>query len=369
MAKKKNKSKCCCGYFDVREFGARGKDSTDDTAAIQAAINAAYAAGGGIVCFSSGVFNVSETLKFGSSVIFQGAGAGATLIKSNLAAAVFQPKDPGARHYFVHFRDLKIDNTTKDNANSIGIDFTNVSLGEIRNVFVTNVETGILLCREAYYNDFFSPIIIHAMTGIKMIGGANENRTLGGKIDHVQVGIMLDSVSNPQIHATSFENFTTGVEIGPTIVVSPKIIGCRFENTSLSGTGITISATTQAGVIIGPYFVNLAIPIQDNATNTNILANRNWKIGGGTGVKKHLSVQQTIDFPGLSAHSTHDEFIAMSGLAATDSVLVTPHASIEAGLMVMGTAAVGGVRVRVANLTDATINLPSQGFTIDVWQH
>lgn len=353
----------------MQAFGAKGDGKADDTAAIKKAI-AALPANGGIVCFPPGIFKVSETLKFGSSVIFQGAGArAATVIKSNLQAAVFQSKDSRALHYSVHFRDLKIDNTTKDNANGIGIDFTNVKLGGIRNVYVLNAETGILLSHQAYYNDFFSPIIMQAMTGIKMIGGANENRTFGGKIDHVQVGIKMDSVTNPQVCSTSFENFSIGIEMGPANVVSPKVIGCRFENTSLSGIGIAISAKTQAGTIIGPYFWNVATAIQDNATNTNILADRNWKISGGTSVKKHLSLQHTIDFPPLSAHSTHDEFVMMSGLSATDSVLVTPHDAIEAGLMVMGIAAAGGVRVRLANLTDTVINPKSQRFTIDVWQH
>ncbi|MGH7599550.1 MAG: glycosyl hydrolase family 28-related protein [bacterium] len=369
-SKSRSSGKCPCGFVDVQAFGAKGNGKADDAPVIKQAI-AALPANGGIVCFPPGIFKVGETLKFGSSVVFQGAGARATVIKSNLEAAIFQSKKPSERHYFVHFRDMKIDNTAKANANSIGIDFTNVSLGGIRNVFVTNVETGILLRRKAYYNDLFSPIIIQAITGIKMIGGANENRTFGGKIDQVRVGIIMDSVSNPQIHSTSFENFGIGIEMGPAKVASPKVIGCRFENSSPSpsGTGIAISSKTQAGIIIGPYFWNVQTVIQDNATNTNILADRNWKISGGTSVKKHLSVQQTIDFPPLSAHSTHDELIAMSGLAATDSVLATPHASIEAGLMVMGIAAAGGVRVRMANMTGAAINPQSQRFTIDVWQH
>lgn len=47
------------GWFDVRAYGARGDGSTDDTAAIQAAIDACATAGGGTVYFPLGVYKVA----------------------------------------------------------------------------------------------------------------------------------------------------------------------------------------------------------------------------------------------------------------------------------------------------------------------
>lgn len=64
----------------VKDFGAVGDGVTDDTAAIQAAINACYSAGGGYVTFPSGTFLTSNTtLKAG--VQLEGKGAYATTIK------------------------------------------------------------------------------------------------------------------------------------------------------------------------------------------------------------------------------------------------------------------------------------------------
>lgn len=50
------------GWFNVTTYGATGDGTTDDTVAIQAAIAAAEAAGGGVVYFPSGVYVVGGAL-------------------------------------------------------------------------------------------------------------------------------------------------------------------------------------------------------------------------------------------------------------------------------------------------------------------
>jgi hypothetical protein len=72
-------------YVDVRAYGAAGDGTTDDTAAIQAAITAAAAVGvttfGTIVFFPAGVYKVSSTLTVpaGKYVSFLGVGRTSTL--------------------------------------------------------------------------------------------------------------------------------------------------------------------------------------------------------------------------------------------------------------------------------------------------
>ena len=55
----------------VKDFGAKGDDATDDTAAIQAAIDYIEAANGGIVYFPAGIYRVSAS---GTTPIYNGQG-------------------------------------------------------------------------------------------------------------------------------------------------------------------------------------------------------------------------------------------------------------------------------------------------------
>ena len=58
----------------VKDFGAVGDGVTDDTAAIQAAINATQTAGGGIIFVPLGAYKISSTLTItGNGVVLQGA--------------------------------------------------------------------------------------------------------------------------------------------------------------------------------------------------------------------------------------------------------------------------------------------------------
>lgn len=66
--------------ISVTTFGARGDGITNDTAAIQAALNAAAAAGGGVVYMPPGTYKITTTLTVSSNVKLQGAGKSLTTI-------------------------------------------------------------------------------------------------------------------------------------------------------------------------------------------------------------------------------------------------------------------------------------------------
>ena len=75
--------------YDVSTFGAQGDGTTDDTASIQAAINAANAAAGGTVVFPGGNFLITGPLIMYSRIVFRGAGIRATVIKKGPRAFAY----------------------------------------------------------------------------------------------------------------------------------------------------------------------------------------------------------------------------------------------------------------------------------------
>jgi polygalacturonase len=50
-------------YFDVRDFGASGDGTADDTASIEGALDAAMESGGGTVVFPTGTYRVTNELE------------------------------------------------------------------------------------------------------------------------------------------------------------------------------------------------------------------------------------------------------------------------------------------------------------------
>ncbi len=124
--------------FNVRDFGAKGDGVTNDQAAIQAAINAAFQAGGGVVEVPGGVYMIgvggpSEgdgPIELLSNVTLQGAGMGVTVLKlmdnvtQNINGFVRTPADEVVQN--VQLLDLTLDgnraaNTFKANAFLCGV--------------------------------------------------------------------------------------------------------------------------------------------------------------------------------------------------------------------------------------------------------
>lgn len=71
------------GGFNAKAFGAKGDGTTDDLTALQAAADAAYAAGGGIIELPIGTFIVSDTLEVPTSVSFNGGLGWGSIIKAS----------------------------------------------------------------------------------------------------------------------------------------------------------------------------------------------------------------------------------------------------------------------------------------------
>lgn len=81
-------------YDVIAVYGATGNGATDDTAAIQNAINDAEAAGGGVVFFPKGIYKISSTLTVTkSNVQLEGTGSGSIVAMATSTGAVIKIGD------------------------------------------------------------------------------------------------------------------------------------------------------------------------------------------------------------------------------------------------------------------------------------
>lgn len=140
--------------FNVMVFGATGNGSTDDTVAIQSAINAANAAGGGIVYFPIGLYAVSATagnpalIIPGNNITLQGAGSRGSVLfllaSSPVNAFILQAFNVS----YVNIYDMEI----KGNGVSPGagvlyfplVNFSGGSFCIFRNVYFYRSPSGML---------------------------------------------------------------------------------------------------------------------------------------------------------------------------------------------------------------------------------
>lgn len=156
------------GWIDIkRDYGAAGDGQTDDTVAIQRAIEAPHSDYNRpkIIYFPEGTYLVSDTLQWPSDgqkccVTFQGQGRNSTVIKlvdnsplfgdANNPKAVIRTREGNIafRHYI---RELAV-HTGNNNPGAIGIDYISNNRGAITNVSIKSGDgygkIGLAMTRE-----------------------------------------------------------------------------------------------------------------------------------------------------------------------------------------------------------------------------
>ncbi|GAB3468364.1 glycosyl hydrolase family 28-related protein [Azotobacter salinestris] len=140
--------------FNVKDFGAKGDGRTDDTDAIQAAIDAAYKAGGGSVYLPAGEYRVSGgdkssdgALMIKNNVYLAGAGMGETVIRlvdgwsRNVTGMIRSANGEQTHDYGIS--DLTLDGNRDNTSGRVDGFYTGYIPGEDgadRNVIVARVE-------------------------------------------------------------------------------------------------------------------------------------------------------------------------------------------------------------------------------------
>lgn len=303
------------GIFNVFDFGATPDDLTDDSAAIQAAIDAAYAAGGGTVYIPAGTFimsgdkaNPSEgCIEVRSNVTLTGAGAGNTVLKladnynERINGMIRTPVDESASN--VTISNLTIDGNRANNtghqagiitgvkANDEGLVHENITISGVE---VMNCTAYGVNPHEVTYNLTIENCVSH------------DNGKDGFVADYVVGGVYRNNVAyNNDRHGFNIQNSSSDIVLENNTAYDNGLgatggAGIVIQRSDIFPDGAdTIPWVTNIQIIGGEYYGNsregILIKLSDNVEVS--------------GANIHDNMRQGIRVEGATNTSIHDSEI------------------------------------------------------------
>ena len=235
--------------FDVRDYGAAGDGIANDTAEIQAAIDAAASAGGGVVFFPAGTYLVtpmsSPALAVTSNnITLQGSGNQNTILKKTTNGVLLAMSGPstsastgGSTHVrWCHINDLKLEGNNMTGA-ALQLYYTGVCT--FNNLWIAgNKDIGID-CVEFWDSRFYN--LAMESNGSTTADTYTPNVYLRNSSASSGFGYSADNCN--QIHFVgcrweAFSNGAVGIEAGINNTNSPNGIyfkNCKMESSGLKG--------------------------------------------------------------------------------------------------------------------------------------
>jgi hypothetical protein len=413
-------------WIDVKAYGAKGDGSTDDTAALQSAINA-VGGNGGTVFFPPGSYYIKSSLTSrASNLVLQGAGSGGWgsanpgtseiitnqgIVMLNLGTST--GSNPGGPHILhLGFRDTSGAGTV---VGAISVSrmyellFEDISCAEFTGGYCILLNgTGDYV----QYGTFVNVRGREVKTGVKVIGPATQMVFLGGHftapscspapcVAPGSVGMDIEGpdgnhpVDTFEILNPSLESYETAIKLYNTNQI--RIMG-RLENTSSSyhkGTGITINGdgignNTNGNIILGTSIdgFDTGISVGPNALNTQIIGNAirdvetstltiapaaassTSAIGWGTPFQQAVNYNVGLTPASVPANSCSEQTFTVNGVQ-WGSHLVVNKPSSQNGLFignVRATAAGNTVAIQYCNITGWAITPPAETYLFMVTQ-
>lgn len=237
--------------WNVKRYGATGDSETDDSAAVQAAIDAA-AVTGGIVFFPPGNYKIATALAQKSSIELRGSGPGTILTGAAADQAVIQNADLVNGNTDLRISGLKIVGGGGTGSTGHAINWSKVTRGQIDRVQASNMSgygVRLLTCSSVTLRD----ILAAASTNSGGIAVANSSATCSDiqmenvrSVSHVGAGgygFYIDGVSQLRmVHCVGSANDDDNAYLAH--ITGGAIIGCDFLS-SVSDKGAHIDANTQ----------------------------------------------------------------------------------------------------------------------------
>ncbi|GEM_PF-7069536 len=292
------------GETNVRDFGATGDGDTDDSSAIQAALDAT--ANGGRVFFPLGIYRITVTLNVsGKGLTLAGEGwtthalnggpnsnsrgfipllGGSVVYQSQLNADAID-FDPGSndKGNSLNFEDIAFlgpgeGTGTGINMSTEAANYSN--MGMWKEVGIFNFPLGVHLLNVEDYS-FVHLVLINNITGFKIDNAANQdvffNLVCDGDV-HCGVidGAMTDVFVGGLVQGSAL---TSGVVFDIANCDSCRIEGIHFENALSHGADTLLVNNCKSCTVADSRFTTgqgVAIHLLPGAHQTNLMSNAIW---------------------------------------------------------------------------------------------
>lgn len=335
------------GIRNVKDYGAKGDGTGDDQPAIQAAINEASAADGGIVYFPPGTYPCASTLLIPSNSVLEGAGV-ASVIKVNPgvgAQNLLENSDQENGNTGIAIRNLKIEGSLTAGRDGISLQACDESI--IENVEVTTCNSkGITIgngCQRVL------------VLGCYVHGNGTEGIELMGAAQCVIAGCRV--LDNGTITASA------GVRLSFTSTDN-EIVGLISRDSRSTG-----SKTQTFGVEID------STSVRNVVTGLNAEGNRDGRISDASASSvwnDPIKAEATLDFsqPG-AVPSSVDLTLTVNGAQLGDPVTVAAPVAVGTNYLLTGfVSAPNTVTIRWTQIAGAAADPDGAGGTyrVLVWR-
>jgi hypothetical protein len=258
------------GWINVKSHGAVGDGVTDDTAAIQAAVDAAYTAGGGTVFAPRGTYKITGTLTMKENVRLMGAGTDQRVLTGG-TVFLHRPSGPSTDFMLLVYSGGEVINQYADHALSDFVVYGDKGLGgnsrdgiyiktsrpNIRNVLVQGFSGKAWRLRTLMAGRFVQIAGIDADYGIYFdADGTVSTSTVfsGAYLSSTRVAAMVQNTTGAFFRDQSVFQSTT--EDAIQAEATTDVSGCYFENVTRDFIRAGVTATVneisvQGGVYVG----------------------------------------------------------------------------------------------------------------------